>query len=275
MTKPEISLGELLALHELAPLAWNAGNDAADFLFNERPDDLVIESKSTATDTVTLMDRGAEERIVEAVLTDRPDDGILGEEGSERTGSSGVRWIIDPLDGTVNYLNRLPNWAVSIGVEVRGVVEVGVVIAPALREAYVAVRGSGAWSVTGDRAVRIRASVESTLSMSLVATGFSYDSARRVQQANDVTSLIAQVRDIRRLGAASVDFCWTAVGRLEAYYESGLNAWDIAAGALIAREAGAHVQSLDGESDYEGTIVAAAPAIARPLMNLLRSIQAS
>ena len=272
------TLDDVLSLHALLPLAWQAARSAGAFLRDERPEALAIEAKSTATDAVTAMDRGAEARIVASVSAARPDDGFLGEEGGERRGTTGVRWIVDPLDGTVNYLARLPMWGVSIGIEVDGIIEVGVVVAPALRESYLAVRGAGAWALDGEEpvdAVRIAASDVQEPSMALVATGFGYEPRRREAQADAVRALIAQVRDIRRLGAASVDFCWTARGRLDAYYESGLQPWDIAAGALIAREAGAVVGPLRGEDDSVGTIAACAPGIADTLLPLLRSVDAA
>lgn len=263
------ALAELLALHSSASLAWQAGQEAANFLHTRRPDHLAVESKSSLTDAVTEMDRRAESIISEFVLSARPFDAILGEEGGQRSGSSGVRWIVDPLDGTVNYLYRLPNWAVSIAVEVAGEVEVGVVIAPALREAYVAIRGQGAWVVSGNTAARIRCSDEGELGTSLIATGFSYDALKRQNQARLAQHLIGSIRDLRRLGAASMDLCWTAAGRLEGYYEHGLSPWDIAAGALIAREAGCIVRSVEKASDYEGTLMAAAPGIADALLAAL------
>lgn len=268
----------VLALHPLLPLAWRAAREAGAFLRDERPASLAIEAKSTATDAVTAMDRGAEARIVGTIAAERPEDGILGEEGGERAGTTGVRWVVDPLDGTVNYLARLPMWGVSIGVEVDGVTEAGVVVAPALREAYVAVRGAGAWALDGDepaQAEAIAASAVRDPAMALVATGFGYDPRRREAQADAVRAIIGRVRDVRRLGAASVDFCWTARGRIDAYYEWGLQPWDIAAGALIAREAGCVVTPLAGDDDTVGTIAACAPGIAGALLPWLRSADAA
>lgn len=265
---------DLLALHDRAATAWEAAATAAAFLHRERPADLRVEAKSTATDAVSEMDRGAEQRIVDTVLRAFPEDAILGEEGGERAGASGARWIVDPLDGTVNYLCRIPNWAVSVGVEVDDVVEVGVVVAPALGEAYLAVRGHGAWAVEGETAARITASAEADVALALVATGYAYDATRRQAQAAQAARLIGGIRDLRRLGAAALDLCWTACGRLDGYYESGLHAWDIAAGALIAREAGCVVRSVEGSDERTGTLLAAAPAIAEPLRALLVQAEA-
>lgn len=267
------ALTELLALHPLLPLAWKAGRDAGFFLRDERPDDLVIDTKSTPTDSVTVMDRGAEERILEHILAARPDDAVLGEEGGTRAGSTGVRWIIDPLDGTVNYLYRLPMWGVSIAVEIDGVVEVGVVVAPDLDGDYIAVRGQGSWLVRHGRAERLRVRECTDIAAAMVVTGFGYEPGRRARQAAVVTELIGQVRDIRRLGAAVIDFGWLARGRLDAYYEKGLNEWDVAAGALIAREAGAVVDGLVGE-DTSSFVFVAVPGIATPLRSVLTQLGA-
>jgi myo-inositol-1(or 4)-monophosphatase len=266
-------LADLLTDHELLPLAWRAAAVAGPFLRDERPDDLLVDAKSTPTDAVTAMDRDAEAMISAILLADRPTDGLLGEEGGERIGTSGVRWIVDPLDGTVNYLFRLPMWGVSIAVEVDGRVEVGVVATPVFGESYVAVRGEGAWLVTGDRAEELTGSACRDLSTALVTTGFGYDAQVRRRQSEVVSGLITQIRDVRRMGAAVVDFCWLARGRVDAYYERGLNAWDYAAGALIAQESGAVVTGLRGD-DFSSFVVATAPGIAEPLRDLLRELSA-
>lgn len=269
------TLSDLLDLHPLATPAWRAAVAAGAFLRDERPPALAVETKSTPSDAVTAMDRGAEALIVHALLGERPDDGLLGEEGGERAGTSGVRWVVDPLDGTVNYLYRLPNWAVSIAAEVDGVAQVGVVVAPDLGEAYVGIAGAGAWSVTGASATRLSCSATTDLSASLVVTGFNYSDALRMRQAQVVAGLIGDVRDIRRLGAATVDLCWVARGRLEAFYERGLNAWDIAAGAVIAREAGAVVTGLSAdEAPGSSFLLAAAPGITDALRERLVTLAA-
>jgi myo-inositol-1(or 4)-monophosphatase len=266
-------VNDLLALHPLLPMAWAAAHEAGVFLRDERPDDLVILSKSTPTDVVSAMDHGAEEMIVRALLGARPDDGLLGEEGGERPGTSGVRWVVDPLDGTVNYLHRLPMWGVSIGAEVDGVDEVGVVVVPQLAEAYLAVRGAGAWLVRDGFGERLGCSAVDDLRFAIVATGFGYDPDRRRRQAEVVTGLIPQIADIRRLGAAVVDFCWLARGRLDGYYEAGLNPWDRSAGGLIAREAGVVMTGLH-DDDASGFFVAAMPGIVEDLRVALRDLQA-
>ncbi len=266
-------LADLLTDHPLLPLAWRAAALAGPFLRDERPDNLHVDSKSTPTDAVSAMDRDAETMISAILLGERPTDGLLGEEGGERAGTSGVRWIVDPLDGTVNYLFRLPMWGVSIAAEVDGVVEVGVVATPAFGEAYVAVRGRGAWLVTGDRAERLSGSACSDLGAALVTTGFGYAAPVRLRQSEIVAGLITQIRDVRRMGAAVIDFCWLARGRVDAYYERGLNAWDIAAGALIAAESGMVVTGLR-DADFSEFVLASAPGIAGPLREALVQLRA-
>lgn len=262
----------LADLHPLAALAWEAAQRAGDFLQHERPGHLEVQSKSTPQDVVSEMDRGAEERIASTILRVRAGDGILGEEGGERSGSSGVRWIVDPLDGTVNYLYGQPNWAVSIAAEVDGVVEVGVIVAPVLGEHYLAIAGGGAWRVSGERVTRLAVRACPSLSMALVATGFGYDAARRRAQGALVADLIGVVRDIRRHGAAALDLAWLASGRLDGYYERGLQPWDLAAGAVLAREAGARVQPLTPSRGADGTMVAAVPSVFDGLVGILREI---
>ena len=262
----------LLASDELLGLAWRAASAAGEFL-RRRPSTLEVSTKSSVTDAVTEMDRGAEELIVSILLGARPDDGVLGEEGGEREGSSGVRWVVDPLDGTVNYIYGLPVWGVSIAAETSGRTVVGVVIAPELGQAWCAIRGRGAWDVAGPEAVPVSPTSLTALDRALVATGFSYDAGRRARQGTVMASLLADVRDIRRVGAAVVDLCWVASGRYDAYVERGLHAWDYAAGALIAQEAGAHVSALSGD-DFASGILAACPGIGDELHRRLLSLGA-
>ena len=226
---------------------------------------LDVRTKSTGTDMVTEMDRAAEARIVELLLDARPDDGILGEEGTDRTGTSGVRWVVDPLDGTTNYLYGLPGFNVSIGVELGGEVVAGVVYDVIRDELFSATLGGGA---TRDGAP-IVASTATDLGLALVATGFSYDAERRRKQAEVLVQVLPRVRDIRRSGAAAVDLCSVACGRVDGYYEKGLAAWDLAAGGLIATEAGAIVPDFSGGPAAGDSVVAAAAGIADPLRSLL------
>ncbi len=224
--------------HELLDVAWRAARAAGTLLMAGREGALTVSTKSTLTDVVTQMDTEAEALVVGTILAARPDDGLLGEEGADRRGSTGVRWIVDPLDGTVNYLYGLPSWAVSVAAEVDGVVEVGVVDVPLFAETFVAVRGQGARRVHGAAAERTVPGAPEDLSRALVATGFGYAESRRAAQARALTTILPAVRDIRRAGAAAVDLCWTAAGRVDCYYERGLNPWDFAAGVLVATESG-------------------------------------
>jgi myo-inositol-1(or 4)-monophosphatase len=214
------------------------------------------------------MDQRAEELITGRILAARPGDAIIAEEGGETAGGASgvVRWVIDPLDGTVNYLYGLADWAVSIGAEVSGQVVAGVVYAPQRGETFTATLGGGAWLTerpgadgTGGAPRALRARPGVPLEQALVATGFGYRAARRKVQGEVVAALLPRVRDIRRAGSASVDLCSVAAGRVDAYYERGLNYWDYAAGALIAAEAGAMVAGLSGPPGGSMTIAAAAP----------------
>ncbi|MCA1692088.1 MAG: inositol monophosphatase family protein [Acidimicrobiales bacterium] len=224
-----------------------------------------VTTKTSDTDMVSEMDHAAEELIVSRLLEARPDDSILAEEGSGRSGSSAVRWVIDPLDGTTNYLYAHPAYAVSIAAEIEGEVAVGVVADPSLDEVFTAVRGGGAF-LNGEP---ISHSGQDDVATSLLATGFSYVAERRARQAQVLARILSTVRDIRRHGAASLDLCWVACGRVDAYYEVGLEPWDIAAGALIAAEAGALVSSIEGGPPSAASVFAAAPAVGPALLALL------
>ncbi len=240
----------------LLELARTAAGEAARLLIERRPADLgVAETKSSPTDVVTEMDTAAEQLIRKVILEQRPDDAFLGEEGGADSGRSTVRWVIDPIDGTVNYLYDLPHWSVSVGVEVDGVTVAGVVDAPRLGEVYTAVRGAGSWC-NGTR-LRVRPSTD--LAGALVATGFGYRAERRQRQGVIVGELLPRVRDIRRAGSAALDLCAVAVGRVDGYYERGTHDWDRAAGTLIATEAGAIVEGFHGQSASEAMVLAAPP----------------
>ena len=230
-----------------------------------------VEVKSSPVDVVTAVDRASEALVVGRLLAARPDDGVLGEEGADRPGSSGVRWIIDPIDGTVNFLYGLPAYAVSIAAEVHGVVRAGVVLNVATGEIFSAVAGGGArLEAPGmPEAVELTGSRPASLGQSLVATGFGYDAELRRRQGAVVAGLLPQIRDIRRHGSGALDFCTAAAGRVDAYYELGLSAWDHAAGGLIAAEAGLVVTGLPGRPFGDPLVIAAAPSIAGPLVELL------
>jgi myo-inositol-1(or 4)-monophosphatase len=226
---------------------------------------LRVSEKSSPFDLVTQVDREAEAAIVEALASVRPEDAVLGEEGGGREGTSGVRWIIDPLDGTTNYVYRYPAHAVSIGVEIGGTRSVGVVLDTARDLLYTGVRG-GTATVNGEPIV---ASGKDEAATAMVATGFSFDPELRRRQGELLPLLLPRVRDIRRSGAASIDLCAVASGTVDAYYEGGLALWDVAAGAVIAEAAGAAI--LLGEAKgYPGvSVVVANPTLLAELRTIL------
>jgi len=200
-----------------------------------------LSTKSTPTDLVSEADEAAQELIFSRLLAARPDDGLLGEEGGDREGTSGLRWVVDPLDGTSNFLYRLPQWAVSIAVEDADGAVAGVVYDPPRDQMWSAVR-EGKALLDGET---VTGSDRADLERALIATGFGYDAEVRRAQAALIADLLPDVRDIRRFGSAAVDLAWTACGRLDAYYEHGLNAWDLAAGRLICERAGLEVIELE------------------------------
>ncbi|MET0728527.1 MAG: inositol monophosphatase family protein [Acidimicrobiales bacterium] len=230
-----------------------------------------VRTKSTGTDMVSEMDRAAEALIVDRLLGARPGDGMMGEEGTDLPGTSGVRWIVDPLDGTTNYLYGLAGFGVSIAAEHEGTVVAGVVLDVVRGELFAATLGAGATR----NGTAIVASPANRLATSLIATGFSYEAARRAKQAAVLVEVIPYVRDIRRLGAAAVDLCSVACGRVDGYYEGGLAPWDVAAGALIASEGGAVVTDLHGSPARGDSVIAAAPGIADELRELVLSAGAA
>lgn len=198
----------------------------------------VVATKSSPSDPVTEADRALERVITETIHRLRPRDAVLGEEFGQTT-TSAVRWIVDPIDGTVNYSYQIPAYAISIAVEVEGEVVEGVVHNPATGERFAARRGEGA--TLNGRPIKARGAV--TLAEALVGTGFAYDAHTRQRQGRMLAALLGEVRDIRRFGAAALDLSFVAAGRLDAYFETGLKLWDVAAGALIAREAGLEVST--------------------------------
>jgi myo-inositol-1(or 4)-monophosphatase len=230
-----------------------------------------VGTKSSPVDVVTAVDTASEELVVSRLLGARPDDGVLGEEGAARPGTSGVRWVVDPIDGTVNFLYGLPGYAVCIAAEVDGVVRAGVVLNAATGELFTATAGGGAHLSTpgGGAPARLAVSAPASLEVALVGTGFGYRVEQRRAQGAVVAQLLPQVRDIRRLGSAALDLCTVAAGRVDAYYELHLNPWDFAAGALIAAEAGAVVTGLPGRPFGQPLGIAAAPSVAEPFVALL------
>lgn len=248
----------------------------------------VVATKSSPTDVVTEADQAAEALIRGLIGEKRPGDRILGEEGGEtgpggtggQGGRSDVRWIVDPLDGTVNYLYGLPDWAVSVAAEVDGTVVAGAVFVPRRDELYSARLGHGAWLSSGaldwrgedtGSPVRLACNRDVPLAQALVATGFGYAAGRRQVQGDVLRAVLPRVRDIRRGGSAAVDLCSVASGTVDAYYERGVNLWDIAAGGLIAAEAGAEVTGLHGRPPSPSMTLAAPPPLLGDLHDLLAS----
>jgi myo-inositol-1(or 4)-monophosphatase len=255
---------------DLLTLAQDLAMRAGALALSMREGIEVESTKSTPTDVVTAADSAAEALIVEGLRAARPGDGVLGEEGADDAGTSGVRWVVDPVDGTVNFLYGLPQWAVSIGVEVDGVPEVGVVFDPAKDELFTAVRTRGAR--LGSRPLRCTQVAD--LAQALVATGFGYDARRRAAQAALLPTVLPAVRDVRRMGAGALDLCAVAAGRVDGYYEQGMSPWDWTAGALVAREAGARVGGLRGRAEGPDMVVAAAPGVFDALHDLLVELDA-
>ena len=256
----EPRLRELLAL--ASDLALQAGRIHAQ----GRLQALRVETKSSPTDLVSQVDKAAERLIVERLRRERPDDAILGEEGTSRGGTSGLRWVVDPLDGTTNYVYGYPAYSVSIAVEVDGEAGVGVVLDSSSGRLYRAVAGSGA--VCDDRPIRTR--VPEGLATALVATGFSYASAQRDHEGAVLAALLGRIRDIRRSGTAALDLCHLAAGDVDAYWELDLSPWDFAAGVLIAREAGAQVLLAPAARGDGSAVVGTHPSLMPAFTALLR-----
>jgi myo-inositol-1(or 4)-monophosphatase len=257
-----------MAPADLLPLAREAATAAAAVLLAERPQVMAegaSATKSSATDPVTRAAVAAQRVIASIITRARPGDAIVGEEDLDRPGDSGWQWVVDPLDGTVNYLYGRDEWAVSIAVQdPRGATVAAVVFAPALGRAYTAVRGQGCW--LDGRRLAVRAGTR--LDRAVIGTGFSYDAVTRAGQATALFRLLPSVADIRRCGSAALDLADVASGRIDAFYENDLARWDWAAGALLAAEAGATVAGLPGPDGRSG-IIAAAPALAGPLRELV------
>ena len=255
----------------LLDVAVEAARRAGALLADGQGEAVHVETKSSATDMVSEMDRGAE-ALIRAVLTEqRPGDTVLGEEGGEITGASGVRWIVDPLDGTTNFLYGFPAWCVSVAAERDGEVVVGAVFDPTHDELWTAVRGQGA-ACNGAPLPPLVDRAE--LSTALVATGFGYRAEERATQGRLAAHVLPRVRDLRRAGSAALDLCWVAAGRVDAYFEQGTNLWDWAAGALVAAEVGAWVGGYDGGPPSADGLVVARPALAIELRALIKRASA-
>jgi len=229
----------------------------------------VVGTKLTDTDMVTKFDREAEAMIIAGLRAARPNDSIVGEEGGGHRGSSGLEWHVDPIDGTTSFMYGLPTWCVSIGVRDDIGAVAGAVFMPDLGEMFSAERGSGA--TLNDSP--IRCSPLTDASKALVATGFSYTPSHRTVQARRVTEFIHQIRDVRRTGAAAVDMCFVACGRVDAYFEENLHSWDVLAAELIAREAGARSGDFSGGTLRPEEVLVAAPGVFDALSTLLVAAQ--
>lgn len=262
---------------ELGDISVEVAEGLGRFLTENRPAELEQHAKSTPTDIVTQMDSLAESLAREMIARRRPDDGFLGEEGSRSSSASGLVWIVDPIDGTTNYIYGLPMWAVSVAVVHEGKAIAGCVHSPELDMTASAVRGGGAVVRSRGGSAPLSTSACQDIGKALIGTGFGYSPDRRTSQGQLVAELVPLVRDIRRAGAASLDLCWVGAGLLDGYYEEGLHVWDFAAGALIVEEAGGTVTTLDDESvwsaemssDEWGTIIAAAPGVHAQLRALV------
>jgi len=261
-------------LLELRALAVTVAREAGDLLADRAGQVEVAATKSSPTDVVTEMDRRSEELIRSRILAARPSDAILGEEGGliGNAGNAPVLWVIDPLDGTVNYLYGLHDWAVSIAAEVAGEIVAGAVCVPVRGELFSAVKGGGALLESADGESKLHCNTGVPLERALIGTGFGYLAARRKVQGEVVAAMLPQVRDIRRIGVASIDLCAVAAGRLDGFYERGLNYWDWAAGALVAAEAGAAAGGLDGRPVSQSLTVVAGPGLFGPLTAALAAL---
>jgi myo-inositol-1(or 4)-monophosphatase len=244
----------------LVTVARDVAVEAAELVAARRRDGVeVAATKSSPVDVVTEADRAAEELIHRRLLEARPADGFVGEEGGGTASASGVTWVVDPIDGTVNFLYGIPHYAVSVAAKVGDAVVAGVVVDVAKGECFTAVRGAGAWCDGRRLAVRNAAAPGEQL----VATGFNYEQDVRVLQSRAAAAMMPEVRDIRRLGSAALDLCWLAAGRIDAYVEEGLHEWDLAAGGLVAEEAGARVEVHPGVGGKDCVVGAPSEAFDR------------
>jgi len=256
---------------ELLEIAVQAARMAGGLLLErvEAGRERSVSSKSTPTDLVSEADL-ASERAIRALLAERrPQDGFVGEEGGSEDGTSGLGWVVDPLDGTVNFLFGIPQWCVSVAVRDGVGTVVGAVYDPNRGELFTATRDGGARLSGSEGKVELRGSEREELATAMVATGLAYDARVRAAQAQVLARAVPLVRDIRRFGSAALDLCWTAAGRFDAYFERTVKPWDIAAGALICERAGLSVLDLPEHDDLPYGILAAPEAIAEPLLELV------
>jgi myo-inositol-1(or 4)-monophosphatase len=228
-----------------------------------------VTSKSTPTDLVSEADLASEQAIKALLAKRRPDDGFVGEEGGSEQGMSGLSWVVDPLDGTVNFLFGVPQWCVSVAVRDGEGTLAGAVYDPNREELFTAMRSGGAMLSGPEGVVELRGSGREELATAMVATGFAYDAKVRAAQAKVLARAASEVRDIRRFGSAALDLAWTAAGRFDGYFERTVKPWDIAAGALICERAGLSVLDLPEHEDLPYGILAAPEAIVEPLLELV------
>lgn len=267
-------MDELLALRDLAfAIARSVAPipaDAQPRLPQGRT--IGIATKSTEIDLVTELDKATEQALVSAIRNARPQDGLLGEEGAASASSSGYTWVIDPIDGTVNYFYGHPTWAISVAiVDAAGTPVVGVVHAPQLGESFVAALGHGAFLVEGERWTPLEVPPSDEFGMALLATGFPYDRDRRGAMAAVFASFAPRVRDLRRIGSAAIDICYVAAGRMHGYYERDTKTWDRAAAFVVAHEVGL-ATIVCGDAMGENLCIVAAPPLAETLRLELASL---
>jgi myo-inositol-1(or 4)-monophosphatase len=250
---------------EILEIAKYAASLAAVVHRGAMAGDLKVETKRTTYDLVTEVDREAEQELVRSILAARPNDEIIGEEGTNISGSSGVRWILDPLDGTTNFVHRYPAHSVAVGIEVDGRSVIGVVHDTFSNRVYAGVVGEGATS--DEKPITVRN--ERNLKQALIGTGFLPDKDVRRTQADLLRQILLRVRDIRRSGCPSLDICHVAAGTLDGFYECGLGPWDITAAAAIAEAAGATVRLLNSKVLPNPFLVVANAGLTSELVALL------
>lgn len=261
-------------LTDLRDLALRIALDVAPIPAQAQPrahgmTSMATSTKSSEIDLVTELDQRTEAALTERIRAARPDDGILGEEGAATASASGYTWVIDPIDGTVNYFYGNPQWCICIGiVDAAGEPVVGVVHAPRLHETFVAARGHGAQLLLEDAVVDLVPPPEAPLELALLVTGFSYDRARRRDMARAAADLIPRVRDLRRPGSAGLDICAVAAGRAHAYYERDTKPWDRAAALAVAHEVGLTAY-VTGDPMGENLTIVGPPALAATLRDEL------
>lgn len=258
-------------------LARRLARTAGEILLDGRPDaarhsELLTSSKSSPTDLVSEKDFASEKAIVDGITSQYPDDAIIGEEGTNRLGSSGINWIIDPLDGTINYIYGAPFWSVSIAVADSSGVFAGVVYAPMLDLEFFAVRDQGAFRVDRFGEVKLPNVVETEMKNALCATGFAYKQEIRIEQSYQFQTILPKIRDIRRVGSAALDLCMVACGNVNAYFERTAQQWDIAAGALVVKECGGVVSGLFGNPPGPDFTIAGPPILQSEIVTHFESL---